>query len=175
MTPYKVNFSLTRLSCSHPIFDTHPSSVKVVYISTYIPRCKTDVVYLSMQTRPDQNRTSCACHQNGHCNHHHGGTEAAAIAIPSCQLFQVCAALLDHSEFTVRSALDCFGRTALHYAARGGHPEVQLVVDVVGLRGHGFRQMNSRWDGVCNHGIVLGPYSMWEDFAVHTCLVGCYN
>ena len=36
---------------------------------------------------------------------------------------KVCAALLEHSEFTVRDTLDCFGRMALHYAARGGHQE----------------------------------------------------
>ena len=36
---------------------------------------------------------------------------------------KVCAALLEHSEFTVRDKLDCFGRMAMHYAARGGHQE----------------------------------------------------
>ena len=35
---------------------------------------------------------------------------------------EVCAVLLEHAD-SVRDTLDCFGRTALHYAARGGHAE----------------------------------------------------
>ena len=37
---------------------------------------------------------------------------------------KVCAALMEHSDFSGLEVVDCFGRTALHYAARGGHEEV---------------------------------------------------
>jgi len=44
------------------------------------------------------------------------------VSMVSRSALEVCAVLLEHAD-SVRDTLDCFGRTALHYAARGGHAE----------------------------------------------------
>ena len=45
---------------------------------------------------------------------------------------QVCKLLLDHESFTAVDAVDVFGRTALHHAARGGRVSDVLSASVSG-------------------------------------------